>query len=158
MLKYYLLASLLSLFIWLKYVYSVYISGFVERYGEGETYELPCPKCTHPVEVVTTGVHFGSLGSIKIYSLAGGFECPMCFYKQAPRSGINTFLCKYIHVYSFFKKCWKLNTAFQDQRALWASLLELSTFFEIAVYYIFNIILILFNIIFNIILKVYINV
>jgi hypothetical protein len=69
-------------------------SDLVERYGEGETYEMSCPRCSHPVEIITAGVHFGSSGSQRIYSEVDPFECPKCFYKEAPTPGIKTTMNK----------------------------------------------------------------
>ena len=78
------------------YLINYYISEFVDKYGQGETYEIYCPKCTYPIEIDTTGVHYGVLGSIRIYTRVNGYECPKCFYKEAPRPGI----LKYLYISS----------------------------------------------------------
>jgi hypothetical protein len=72
-----------------KLSFVLYYTDFVQKYGEGETYERNCPKCDHPVEVMTPGVYLGRSGKVeRIYSDVDPFECPRCFYKENPAPGI----------------------------------------------------------------------
>jgi len=64
------------------------IADLVSKYGARESYVMNCPQCSHPVEMITSGIHFGDSGSVRIYSDVDPFECPKCSYKESTTPGM----------------------------------------------------------------------